>query len=235
MLLSDLLNNNWCTSMRCDSATGDLNQTHEFSVHTNRDNDTATLITGYNGTDQYDSYFILSKDNLIELRDMLSKAIDKFDYFKEQLELDEQIRLVIADSLKRIVNNSEDSDLNVFIKYKQMLECSPYESLYGSVFVDISWSSNLIKKEEPLVVLLTRDEFVMIEEDLSFFSEVKDNMKIVILNCDTKNSINEAYQAKMAEINHTENDYGLPTEISKEDIDVLKNNILANIDEIYKK
>lgn len=233
MLLCDLLNNNWFTSMRCDSAAEELDQTHEFAIHTHRDNDTATFITGYNGTDQYDSYFILSKEKLVELRDMFDKAIAKFDYFKEQLEMDAQIRASLEDSLKRMVNDPNDDNLNIFIRYKQLLECDPYESLYGSVIVDISWNS-MLSNNNNLLVILSRDEFVMNIQDLPFFSEVKDKVQFNIVNPDTRESFDETYKSKMKEINNGV-ELGLPTEVAKEDIDELKGRILSEIDSKYKK
>lgn len=232
MLQEQLMNNNWSSSMQCETVAEELNQSYDFMVQIHRDSDSATLITGYSGSDQYDSYFIVSKDDLIRFRDMIDDSIKKFDQFTEQLEMDKQIRYNLAKFISDISSDAELIDeMEIHIEYRDPIECSPYESLFGSVPVIISINKSLVNT---YTIILSRAEFVSDIKELSMFDCIGDKCKFIIDNPDKKDAINEWYKFALRAANG-DIGTGLPSAIAREDLEEIKNNMLSAIDAMYDK
>lgn len=231
MLQGQLLNNNWSTSIQCNTAADELDQSYDFMTQIHRDSNSATLIAGYTGFDEYDSYFILSKEDLVKLRDMIDESIKKFDFFTEQLEIDEQIRHNLSCAISDISKDPEMIEqTEIHIEYRDPIDCNPFESLFGSVHVVISINKNLLKT---YTIIMTRDEFVDDVKDLLFFDGISDKLKFVIENPEKKDEINEWYRKTLGDANSAA--CGLPQAIAPEDLNELKNNMLSAIDAMYDK
>lgn len=226
MILNETVNNSWTSSLICKSGADILDQVYTFKTEIDRDNNTATLVTGYHGTEDFDSYFILSKNDLLAFKNMIDTALSNFNAYDEVLKTNESIKLEILKDIKNYTFKE------IKIEYKELLDCNPYESLYGSIWIDVTLiADDNIKKCK---LLLSPTEFLSIDniKELPVFEESTAEKYTVV---------NPAYRDETRNLLYSVNPelkssiFAMPKAIEKEDMEALKNKILADIDKKYNK
>lgn len=226
MIINEMVNNSWTSNLVCKDGSNILDQVYTFKIEVNRDNNTATLVTGYQGTEDFDSYFVLSKDDLVKLGDIIKDSLLKFDIYKEMIDrsntsMEEINKFLESNSIKEI-----------HIKYDSLVGCGPYESLFGYVVVDVQVLTDDTDITFNDILLTDKDLFQDDISKLSVFSMLPDTVKFIVDNPDDLKQFRETITNEDMSISK---DISMPKAIEKEDIEAIKNKILADIDEKYNK